>query len=212
MRPNLSVLRRIMFVLYDAQRCKTFSLLLKKQYNKLTEYRAFADAIEKLHIDKPQLIVCDPFATGQMNEGLGFIREVREMQPSLKILILSESYSELFIYEAFRAGADGYVLTSSGLSYFVNAIDEVLDGGAPMSREVAVTLTNSFKTSSANPLSRREQDVLREICTGKGYAYIAKTLNISPDTVKSHVQHIFQKLNVQNKSELVIKAKELKLV
>ena len=87
-----------------------------------------------------------------------------------------------------------------------------MNGGAPMSTRIANMVVKSFHLNPINPLTEREHTVLQHLALGKTYSFIAQELNISKDTVKTHIQHIYDKLQVNSKDEALVKARKDNLV
>jgi DNA-binding NarL/FixJ family response regulator len=97
-------------------------------------------------------------------------------------------------------------------SKIVDAIQEAMRGGAPMSSQVARMVVGSFRQKRDNLLTQRERDVLEQLCEGKSYRSIGDTLFISQDTVRSHIKSIYKKLEVNSKSEAVAKALRTRII
>jgi DNA-binding NarL/FixJ family response regulator len=175
-------------------------------------YPVFSDVVKKARLDKPHLVILDIDCVEDTDELFFQLQELKRKFPDIKMMILTNTLNIKVLTKAFQAGATGFILFEDGVKYLFDAVQEILAGGTPVSKKVTQLLVNSFQITHDSLLSRRERDVLREVATGKTYAYVADVLNISVDTVRSHVQHIFEKLNVNNKSEAVIKAREARLV
>src|SRR5258707_1734217 len=105
------------------------------------------------------------------------------------------------VLNAICAGASGYILKKNAFSKLFQAIDEVLEGGAPMSTNIAKMVLD-FVKGSALPavhdfnLSKREKDILSSLVKGNSFKMIASILNISLETVKTHIKNIYEKLQV----------------
>jgi DNA-binding NarL/FixJ family response regulator len=122
------------------------------------------------------------------------------------------------IFDALRAGASGYILKKSSPSKLLDAIGELVDGGAPMSSQIALKVVNAFKdmpvaetvlpdgdNEETAVLTKKEKAVLEQLAQGKIYKEIGNELDISPETVRKHVYHIYEKLHVNNRVEAVNK-------
>lgn len=94
----------------------------------------------------------------------------------------------------------------------MNAIDEVVNGGAPMSTHIAKMEVKSFHLNQNSPLSSRESEILSQLTSGKSYGDIAEHLTITKDTVKFHIKNIYLKLQVGNKAEAIEKASKDRLI
>jgi DNA-binding NarL/FixJ family response regulator len=114
------------------------------------------------------------------------------------------------VFEALQAGAVGYLLKKSSPVQFLEAIREIRDGGSPMSAQIARKLVNVFNKNTKQPadadvLSKREREILELISKGFLYKEVAEKLFISTGTVKQHIHKIYEKLQVQNKTEAINK-------
>jgi DNA-binding NarL/FixJ family response regulator len=119
------------------------------------------------------------------------------------------------IFEALIAGANGYILKKTSPQKLLEAISELNDGGAPMSSQIARKVVATFRNKPAveehpdaatlNTLSNREKEILEWLAKGMLYKEIAAQLFISPETVRKHVYHIYDKLHVNNRIEAVNK-------
>jgi DNA-binding NarL/FixJ family response regulator len=119
------------------------------------------------------------------------------------------------IFEALNAGASGYILKKTAPDKLLAAIRELYEGGAPMSSQIArkVVLafqqkqsgTNDTNTEQLQSLSQREKEILEFLSKGLMYKEIAAQLFLSPETVRKHVYHIYEKLHVSNRVAAVNK-------
>jgi DNA-binding NarL/FixJ family response regulator len=114
------------------------------------------------------------------------------------------------IFKALRAGASGYLLKSCPPSQLLDSVRDVFVGGVPMSSHIARNVAEHFHLlgplpPKAEPLSDREQQVLDLIAEGLIYKEIGDKLDIAVATVRTHVQHICQKMHVSNRMEAVVK-------
>lgn len=114
------------------------------------------------------------------------------------------------IFESLAAGASGYLLKNTPPARLMEAIQDVYRGGSPMSGEIARKVVESFhnpkrKSLEAYGLTSRENEILSCLSRGLLYKEIGEQLNISIDTVRSHIRHIYEKLHVQNRTEAILK-------
>jgi DNA-binding NarL/FixJ family response regulator len=129
--------------------------------------------------------------------------------PRIELLVLTGFADEDSIYQALRAGATGYLLKDAGPAAIASAIDEVCDGGAPMSPGIARRVLASFHARREGPhpdLTNRERQVLDLLIRGASYTLIGEGLGISTNTVQSHIRSIYRKLEVSTKSEATLVA------
>lgn len=143
-------------------------------------------------------------------------------ETGIKILILTAFDTDEKVFEAIKAGASGYLLKDSKPHRIITAIEDVLQGGAPMSPQIA-TKTLELLRVKANAdsiqnkpedfnLSERETEILKLLVKGLSYQQIANTLFISHGTVRKHVENIYSKLHINNKAQAVNLAHQKKWV
>ena len=139
---------------------------------------------------------------------------MNEKFPSTKVVMFTVSENDEDIFEAFKAGAVGYLLKNERPSFIYKTIIYVYRGGALMSPGVALKTIRYFTKgegasqpakSAADLISEREMEVLNLVAKGFPYKMIADQLFLSPDTVKKHMANIFRKLQVTNKVEALNK-------
>jgi DNA-binding NarL/FixJ family response regulator len=120
------------------------------------------------------------------------------------------------VFDALRAGASGYLLKKHISTKLFDAIQEVLDGGAPMSPSIARMVLASMQqkpvVENIYQLTARETEILATLSKGNSYKLIASDMQISIDTVRTHIKKIYEKLQVHSQTEAVSKALQEKLV
>jgi DNA-binding NarL/FixJ family response regulator len=119
------------------------------------------------------------------------------------------------IFKAICAGADGYLLKNTPPARLISGIEEVLNGGAPMSASVARKVLESQRSNAGkndSVLSEREKELLKLLVEGHSYKIVAEKLFISVGTVQTHIKNIYSKLQVNSKAGAVAKALRDKLV
>jgi DNA-binding NarL/FixJ family response regulator len=178
---------------------------------------AFENPLEvntHLHVFKPDLLIMDIDMPG-MN-GIEAVRSVRNTNRQIPILMLTVFDDNTHVFEAICAGASGYILKKQISSRLFSAIEEVLEGGAPMSPSIARMVIASMheKPSNENPyqLSPKEKEVLAALSKGLSYKLIGTEVKISIDTVRAHIRKIYEKLHVHSQTEAVSKAINEKLI
>jgi len=146
---------------------------------------------------------------------------IKSKYPYIKIIMLTIFDNDENIFNAIKAGADGYFLKEVKHDELYNGILETLNGGAAMNPSIAMkTLRllrnpNDFKNSKAKEeikLSTREIEVLEQLSKGLSYTIIADNLILSPKTVRRHIENIYTKLQVHSKLEAIEKAKNNQLI
>ena len=139
--------------------------------------------------------------------GIECIKLLKELLTGLEIIVLSNHTDDEHIFQALKAGACGYLSRDIFPSKLLNAITEVVNGGAPMNKEVARRVVTSFnrQMNIVPQVSKREAEVLNLLCEGFNYKTIAESLFISPNTVRYHLKNIYRKLHVNSRHEAVLK-------
>jgi DNA-binding NarL/FixJ family response regulator len=162
----------------------------------------------------PDLLIMDIDMPGM--DGIEAVTQVRKANKDIPILMLTVFDDNDHVFDAICAGASGYLLKKHISSKLFSAIEEVLEGGAPMSPSVARMVLASMqqKTPSHNPyqLTPKETEVLTSLSKGNSYKLIAAQVGISIDTVRSHIRKIYEKLQVHSQTEAVSKAINEKLI
>ncbi len=162
---------------------------------------------EKVKSIKPGLVLMDIDMPGRT--GIEAVRLIRLFQPNLPILMLTVFDDSSHVLEAIKAGASGYLLKRDISKRLFTAIEEIMDGGAPMSASVAKLVINSMQTNNAKDnyqLTMREREILNELSKGNSYKLIASNFQLSIDTIRTHIKNIYDKLHVHSKTEAVLKA------
>ena len=181
---------------------------------------AFADTanLEKdIPALKPDVVLMDIDMPGR--SGLDATLIVKALRPETQILMLTVFDDEEKIFQSIRNGASGYLLKRTPPSEIIAAIFDVHQGGSPMTSSIARRVLHFFQhqppvasKSHTYNLSPREQEILTSLVKGYSYKLIADEHFISMDTVRSHIRHIYEKLQVNSKTEAVLKALKEKIV
>jgi DNA-binding NarL/FixJ family response regulator len=146
---------------------------------------------------------------------------IKQKYPQIKVIMLTAFDNDENIFNAIKAGADGYLLKEVNPTDLHQGIIETLNGGAAMNPSIALKtlklLRNPIdfdaKTEEEEiKLSTREIEVLEQLSKGLNYNQIADNLILSPSTVRKHIENIYTKLQVHNKLEAIQKAKSNKLI
>ena len=148
--------------------------------------------------------------------GIETTQIVKQKYPHIKIIMLTAFDNDEHIFNAIKAGVDGYLLKEVKPEELYNGIRETLNGGAAMNPSIALKTLKPLRNpiNIQNPkdqeeisLSKCEIDVLEQLSKGLSYTSIAANLFLSPSTVRKHIENIYKKLQVHSKIEAVQKAK-----
>src|SRR4030095_9952685 len=171
-----------------------------------------SEALTKIPILKPDVVLMD-INLGETENGIDCVRELKPLLPATNFMMCTVYEDDEKIFEALSAGASGYILKKTEPSRLLEAIKELHEGGAPMSSQIARKVVFAFRDKPVSPahspaieqLSHREKQILEESSRGLMYKEIANVLFITPETVRKHVYHIYEKLHVTNRVEAVNK-------
>lgn len=181
-----------------------------EKYNVVALYNTCEEAIENLKHDKPNIVLMD-IELPKMN-GVNGTKKIKSLNPDIEIIIVTVYENSKTVFDALCASASGYLSKNASKLELVSAFDEVLQGGAPMSINIAKMVVNSFRKSTSSILSERETDVLSLLASGKSYNSVAQALFISVNTIRFHVKNIYEKLQVNTKEEAIAKANKDRII
>jgi DNA-binding NarL/FixJ family response regulator len=155
---------------------------------------------------KPDVVLMDIFLPRM--SGIECTARLKAALPKLPIVILTTSDDDEIIFRALEAGADGYLLKRTKPTELRSALLDALSGGAPMNSEIARRVVESFrqkgrKRDDAVALTAREEETLVWLTKGYSNKEIADKLNLSVETVRSHLKHIYEKMHVRSRAEAV---------
>lgn len=165
-------------------------------------------ALKNLPKDLPDVVLMD-INMASMN-GIECVRHLKRLMPKVQVVMLTVYEDSDKIFRALAAGATGYLLKRCAPDELLQAIRDVLAGGSPMSHAIARKVVASFQSSTPrledeSKLSPREERVLECLARGLAYKQIGDELGISINTIRTHLQHIYEKLHVRSRTEAVAK-------
>ena len=185
------------------------------------------EAIERARLLRPDLVLMD--VTMPIMGGLEATRRLKEEMPGVCVLMFTSHEEPGYLLEAIGAGAAGYVLKGAPASRLIGAIRRALGGESPLDQELAARLIRGLSEkkagdarreapagggnrSLAEPLTRRELEVLGLMAQGRTNPEIARELVIARPTAKTHVERVIRKLGVSDRTQAVVRAIDLGLV
>jgi DNA-binding NarL/FixJ family response regulator len=157
---------------------------------------------------QPDVVLMDIFLPRM--SGIECTTRLKALLPQIRIVILTAMNDEELVFMALEAGADGYLLKRTKPADLRAALLDVLNGGAPMTSEIARRVVESFRLKARTRdeslrLSVREEQILLLLSKGYSNKTIADRLEISVDTVCHHLKHVFEKLHVSSRTEAVVR-------
>ena len=179
-------------------------------------FNNWEDAVRKLKngVDAPDVILLDIGLKGE--SGVEGAAAIKSVHPRVHIIMFTVYEENEKIFNALRNGASGYLLKTSSADEILSAIEEVLNGGGPMSPVIAGKVLKMFQglphANEKYNLSEREREVLNALVQGMTKKEISETMFISYHTVDSHIRNIYDKLHVNSKSAAVAKAVKERLI
>ena len=171
-----------------------------------------ADEVEAF---RPDVVLMDIDMPG--TNGLQGLKLIRQRNTEVKVLMITVFDDNKNVFEALKSGANGYILKKTPPAKLLEYIQDVESGGAPMTSSIAAKVLKMFSeiqvpASQDYNLSEREKTVLQFLVNGYSYKMIAAEMFIAIDTVRSHIKKIYEKLQVNSKSEAVAKAFKNRIV
>ncbi|GAA4467382.1 response regulator transcription factor [Nibrella saemangeumensis] len=157
---------------------------------------------------QPDVVLMDIDMPGL--SGIQAVPIVKALSPATQVLMLTVVDDADAIFQAIRNGASGYLLKNTSPADILTAIRDIHRGGSPMTPSVARKVLLHFQQPKPGGedygLSTREMEILRGLVKGNSFKGMADELSISVETVRTHVRHIYEKLQVNSKTEAVLKA------
>ncbi len=164
-------------------------------------------ALRSLPVLKADVALVDIHLPGM--SGIQLVKCIREMIPDTLCMMCTAYDQDDDVFQALQSGAHGYILKSTPPVKILEAIQELKNGGSPMSNEIARKVVMTFQQSSVDraefDLTRRETETLTLLSQGLLYKEIALRLSVTLDTVRRHCFNIYTKLHVNNRTEAINK-------
>ena len=189
------------------------------QFEVVGSFSHVLDCIDDVRDSKPDIVLMDIEMPGMT--GIEAVIKIKKEFPHIQVLMQTVFEDDDRVFDSICAGASGYILKNFLNTKLVDAINELQYGGSPMSPSIARKVLNKMQSVSfvIKPeeapdyhLTAREKEVLSCLVHGLSYKMIGAELNISYETVRSHVKKIYEKLHVASLTEVVAKAIHQKIV
>jgi DNA-binding NarL/FixJ family response regulator len=166
------------------------------------------EALRLVPAARPDVILMDILLPGI--SGIECTMRLKEILPKTQTIILTALDDDELIFRALEAGADGYLLKRTKPADMRAALLDVLHGGAPMTSAIARRVVQSFRRTPPNRqddlrLSPREEELLEFLCKGFSNKEIADQIQLSVETVRSYLKHIYEKMHVRSRTEAAVR-------
>lgn len=155
----------------------------------------------------PDIVISE--TTLWQEDGIEAIQWFRKMDPSVKIIMISNQSDFDLVKKAFRNGANGYLTKPLTKNRLHNALNSIKYEGAAMSNDIVQKIISNLHGKSYQYFSKRENEIIDYLCRGATYKIIAEKLFVTTSTINFHIQNIYLKLNVNSKSEALVKLRQL---
>jgi DNA-binding NarL/FixJ family response regulator len=174
----------------------------------LGSFRSAELALKDIPTLKPDVVLMDINLPGM--DGVQCVRQLKELCPTIQFLMLTVYEESERIFNSLQAGARGYLLKRTAMEELLEAIQQVVDGGTPLTDHIARQIVHYFnqlgtRASTLESLSPRETKVLEMLAQGSSYKAAADSLTLSIHTIRMNVRHIYHKLHVHSRAEAVAK-------
>ncbi len=193
---------------------ESLSFLLKmNNYDVVGDFNQCSEAAVITRVYKPDVVLMDIDMPGET--GITGVSRVKEASPDTSVIMYTVFEDDEKLFKCLCAGANGYLLKKTPPAKLFDAIQEVLEGGAPMSPSIAQKVLSTFRTKESTNkynLTPREIEVLQWLVKGYSIKLIAVEMNLAFDTIRSHLKNIYQKLHVNCGKEAIAKALSERIV
>ncbi|MEQ9426519.1 MAG: response regulator transcription factor [Cyclobacteriaceae bacterium] len=200
-------------IIDSSDNCREITNVICEAVNGISVVGSYGDyrtAIRKVAATNPEVMIIK-FGDFRFDE-IVIISSLKKAVPDSRVLLLAPVDDNRLILQAIKVGVTGYLPVSVELPEFTRAIKGLVNDELPICNEVLEVIINHLNRNPSSPLTKREMQVLDEMAHGKSYNYIAESLQIGTETVKTHVKHIYDKLQVNNKDDAIRTAREQRFI
>jgi DNA-binding NarL/FixJ family response regulator len=179
------------------------------EYKSVGAYYNCSNVIENLTTQRPDVILMDIDMPDY--NGIEGLKKIRAVNRDVKVIMLTVFDDNKNVLDAICNGASGYILKKNAFKKLSSAIEEVMEGGAPLSSNIAKMILDYMHAAKLPAqhdfnLTAREKEILGSLVAGNSFKLIASALHIGMETVKTHIKNIYEKLQVHSQTEAVAKA------
>ena len=206
---------RISFVEDNNVTRETLKLLLSGEpaVTSVETYASAEEALTKLELFPPDILLVDLDLPGM--HGTELILRAKQILPHVEIMVYTIFEDRDTVFAAIKAGASGYLLKGSPPRELIESLQNLHQGGSPMSPKIARKVIHEFQNApeeDENPLSFRESAIVRSIEQGLSYKEIAELYNISSHTVHTHIKNIYEKLQAHGRKDFLQRARRIGII
>lgn len=184
-----------------------------ENFQVIGQYEDCMKVTEVIHEDNPDVVLMDIDMPGM--SGIDGVIKIKNKRPETSVIIYTVFEDDEKLFQCLCAGANGYLLKRTPPKKLVDSILEVLDGGAPMSPQIARKVLNTFHPHTSNlrySLTQRETEVLQFLMKGYGSKQIGAEMFLSPETIRSYLKNVYRKLHVNCGKEAIVKALQERII
>lgn len=209
MKPEQSSIRVALVEDNDDLRKSMKSLLQRSPpLRVVADYPDAESALADMVRQKPDVVLMDVKLPKM--DGVECVRQLKTLLPTVLVVMLTVHDDNDSLFNSILAGADGFLLKDTVPSRLVEAIEEVRNGGSPMTPQIARRIVQRFRKADPEPaemekLTPREREVLEQLALGNRYKEISEKLGISLDGIRFHIRGVYNKLQVHSRTEAVLK-------
>lgn len=190
----------------DLREAMTLMIQFTEHYQLVSAFENAEEALDKLKESDIDVVLMDINLPG--DSGIDCVKKLKAIFPKMLFLMCTSYEDDDKIFQSLKAGASGYILKTDGPVKIINALDELFEGGSPMTSSIARKVVASFSKVNVNDanvatLTVREKQILDSLARGRMNKEVAAELDISMGTVRKHIQHIYEKLHVNTRVEAV---------
>ena len=188
-------------------------LQLNENFRLIHKLENCDEMIGRFEVEKPDVVLMDIDMPGE--NGIVGVRKIKEARPQTAVIMYTVFEDDEKLFQCLCAGANGYLLKKTPPAKLFEAIQDVMEGGAPMSPTIAKKVLGTFQTkqeSNKYHLSPREIEVLQWLTKGYSIKQIAVEMHIAFDTARTHLKNVYQKLHVNCGKEAIVKALGEKII
>lgn len=193
----------------DPEFHKTYNLYFNEYYDFVLKgiYKSTSKALKVYDEIQPDIIISEISVSGL--DDIEGIRKIRKKDSNVKIIIVSTQNDVTLIKKAFKNGVSGFLTKPVSKARLYDALNSIKYDGAAMSDDIAKKVISLFQRKSYNNFSKRENQIIDYLSEGETYKTIADKLFVTPSAVNFHIQNIYLKLDVNSKSQALLKLRKL---